>query len=182
MTIDRTQNEREGVAYTGTPSEQELHDSGGYATQERQERGPVAFIECVECIPCNPCESACPYHAITVGPDITALPQLDGEKCIGCGLCIAVCPGLAIYVKSKHHSERHTTISFPYEYVPLPSKGDTVNLTDRNGDVVCQGRVLNVFISRRNDRTAVVQAEFDKRYCSEVVSMPPRSDERERGR
>jgi Fe-S-cluster-containing hydrogenase component 2 len=163
--------ENRGVAYTGTPSTEEIRSSGGYANPERQESGPVAFIECVERIPCNPCETACPYGAITVGDDITALPKLNGDVCIGCGLCIAACPGLAIYVKDFKRGEANVEITFPFEYVPIPSKGDVVSMVDRFGEAVCEGVIVRTNNSRRNDRTAVVTASFERKFFHDVVSI-----------
>lgn len=160
-----------GVKVTGTPSIEELKRTPCFPGDERLRQGPVAVIECVEEIPCNPCETACPRKAIAVGADITALPVLDTEECTGCGVCIAACPGLAIYVKDYTFEPQRASILFPFEYLPLPQKGDRVEMTDRNGEVVCDGEVLLVNLSRRNRQTAVINAAFDKRYFDRVVSM-----------
>ncbi len=164
-------NPAEGVKLTGTPSLQEITVSGGYPTEERYRKGPVAFIECVERIPCNPCQPACPYGAIIVGDDITNLPLLDGDKCIGCGLCVPICPGLAIVVRDFTYADDRATISFPYEYLPYPVAGGSVKLCDRNGDAVCEGEVLKVSVTKRNVQTAVVKVAFDRKYFGSVISM-----------
>ena len=87
---------KEGIAYTGIPSAEELSSCAGIPTRERMAKGPVAVIECIQCIPCNPCEMACPTGAISLGGAISNAPKLDGDKCIGCGKCVARCPGQAI--------------------------------------------------------------------------------------
>jgi len=175
----------EGVRLTGTPSPEELVGTPGWPSEERMHQGPVAVIECVEKIPCNPCETACPLRAISVGEDITALPVLNEAKCTGCGVCVASCPGLAIYVKDYTFEEERGSILFPFEYLPLPKKGDTVQMTDRFGEVVCPGEVLLVNLSRRNEQTALVKAAYDKKFFLEVVSMKrlsrPRADHRDTG-
>ena len=99
----------------------ELKEAGRYPSEERLAKGPVAVIECCQNIPCNPCETACKFGAIQVGDPITNLPVLDETKCIGCGVCITKCPGLAIFVVDK--SKEMATVSFPFEYLPLPEKG-----------------------------------------------------------
>lgn len=158
-----------GVLYQGYPSEQELSGAPGVPSDERIKKGPVAFIECVQEIPCNPCEEACPYGAITVGKPITNLPKLDEEKCIGCGTCIAACPGLAIFMLNG--SKQKAEVSFPYEYYPLPQKGDVVDCVDREGKLVVKGTVLRVVKSPRYDATAVLTVEVPMKYIKIVRSI-----------
>jgi len=161
--------EKKGVLYQGFPAEEELAKSPGVPSKERVKKGPVACIECVQEIPCNPCEEACPYGAIHVGKPITNLPKLDQEKCIGCGNCIAACPGLAIFVVNG--AKEKAEVSFPYEYYPLPQKGDLVDCVDRSGKVVTSGKVLRVIKSPKYDHTAVVTVEVDQEYIDVVRSI-----------
>lgn len=160
-----------GVKYTGIPSEEELLASPGVPSSERLSQGPVAFIECVQEIPCNPCEEACPFGAIFVGEPITNLPVLKGEACTGCGACIAKCPGLAIFKVHLHYTEATSLVEFPYEYSPLPRKGDTVPCADRKGDYVADGRVVSVKNAKAQDGTAVVAVEVPRAFCLEVRSL-----------
>jgi Fe-S-cluster-containing hydrogenase component 2 len=147
---------KQGVAFTGVPSIEELEASPGYPHPEDLERGPVAVIECVQEIPCNPCETVCPAGAITVGEPITDLPRLDAAKCTGCGLCIPVCPGQAVFLVDMTYSPMEATVSFPYEFLPLPRKGDRVVAVDREGLPVCGATVRRVVMPATYDRTAVV--------------------------
>ena len=161
----------QGVKYTGIPSEEELLASPGVPSRERLEQGPVAFIECVQDIPCNPCEEACPFGAIAIGEQITNLPVLHGDKCTGCGRCIASCPGLAIFKVHLHYTETTSLVEFPYEYCPLPNKGDSVPCGDRKGDYVTDGRVLSVKKAKADDGTAVIGVEVPKAYGLEVRTI-----------
>ncbi len=152
----------------GVLSSRELAACPGYPGKEELERGPVAVIECTEEIPCNPCQTICPGGAIVVGKPITNLPIIDREKCNGCGLCIPACPGLAIFVVDNTYSEKEAVISFPHEYLPLPKEGNNVNAVNREGKIVCTGRVVKVRNSRKYDHTPVITIAVDKKYSSEV--------------
>ena len=55
---------KEGVSYTGIPSEEELKNCFGIPSEERMKKGRVAVIECVQEIPCNPCEGTCPLEPL----------------------------------------------------------------------------------------------------------------------
>ncbi len=156
---------------TGAPSLEELRASPAFPTPEQLRRGPIAVIECIEEIPCNPCEAACPKHAIHIGTPITNLPRLDVDQCIGCGKCVAACPGLAIYVKNFTYSDCDCTISFPFEYLPLPKEGEEVEMVDRHGKVLCKGTICRVNNAKGNDHTAVITAVYPKTFFEDVVSM-----------
>jgi Fe-S-cluster-containing hydrogenase component 2 len=160
-----------GLKTIGTPSLEELKRTPGFPDEETMKRGPIAVIECVEEIPCNPCETACPHGAIFVGDPITNLPVLYAERCRGCGLCLPACPGLAIYLKDYTFSAERVLITFPFEYLPLPEKGETVSLVDRMGKTVCPGEVIRVSTAKRNDRTALVSVAYAKESFFEVVGM-----------
>jgi heterodisulfide reductase subunit A2 len=49
------------------------------------------------CAKCGMCEQACPYHAITIDPELGA--QVNEILCRGCGICAAVCPSSAITIR-----------------------------------------------------------------------------------
>jgi len=159
---------KQGVAFTGVPSEEELQRSPGYPSPEDFARGPIAVIECVQEIPCNPCELACPQGAIVVGKPITNLPRFNAQRCTGCGLCVAQCPGLAIFLVHLHYSDEEALVTFPYEFLPRPKGGDTVEAVNRAGEVVCQGRVVKVRSARAFDQTLVVTIAVPKAFAHEV--------------
>ncbi len=159
------------ILQNGYPSLSEIKRENGWPSEDRFAKGPVAIIECVQQIPCNPCENACPFGAIQVGTLITGIPQLDREKCTGCGQCVAACSGLAIFIVDKGYSELEASVSFPFEYHPLPQKGDSVQAVSRAGSFVCEAKVLRVINSKKNDHTPVVTLVIPKEHADEVRSM-----------
>lgn len=160
-----------GIIYDGYPSMDEIKEANGWPDEERFAKGPVAVVECVQQIPCNPCESACPLHAIHIGEPITNTPQVDREKCIGCGMCVAACPGLAIFLVDKSYSETEATVSFPFEYDPLPEAGAEIDALSRAGEYVCKGRVIKVMNPKKNDHTPVVTIAIPKEHADTVRTM-----------
>ncbi|GAB1476200.1 4Fe-4S dicluster domain-containing protein [Bacillota bacterium] len=155
----------------GYLSVEELKAQTKYPSEKRFKKGPVAVIECTHEIPCNPCEGACKFGAISVGNPITNLPYLTEDKCTGCGVCIAQCPGLAIFIVDKTYSETQGTVSFPYEYYPIPQKGQEVEAVDRSGKLVCNGTVVRVQNPKSFDRTPVVTIAVDLDKVEEVRNI-----------
>jgi Fe-S-cluster-containing hydrogenase component 2 len=147
---------------TGFLSEEELKDSPGLPSRARIKKGSVATIECMEDIPCNPCESSCNVGAIIVGEDITNLPHLDGEKCVACQTCVYICPGQAIFMVDESLSNGKATVMMPYEYRPMPNKGEIVTALDRSGQELGDAEVVAVRQTKRMDRTATVTIEVPK--------------------
>jgi hypothetical protein len=63
------------------------------------------------------------------------------------------------------------TVSFPYEFLPLPKKGDVVEAVDRAGDVVCKAEVLRVQQPKSFDHTAVITMIVPKDLAMDAVSI-----------
>ena len=137
-------------------------------SSERLTRGPVVVIECVENIPCDPCMEACPKGAITISGDLNCTPSVDPELCDGCGVCISACPGLAIFSIDTSGDADPATISLPYEFLPLPSRGETVVALDRSGEPVCEAKVVRVLSSKALDRTPIVTLELPGEHAMAV--------------
>jgi Fe-S-cluster-containing hydrogenase component 2 len=147
---------------TGYIADEDLLNAPGIPSEARRRKGPVAVIECIEDIPCNPCEASCKAEAISVGEDITALPRLDEEKCIGCQSCVPICPGQAIFIVDESLPDGKAAVTMPYEFLPLPEKGETVTALDRSGRDLGNGVVTAVRKTERMDRTAVVTIEVPR--------------------
>lgn len=146
----------------------------GYVKESELENFPSAsykkagvhpVIECTQNIPCNPCQDVCPSKCIEVGQNITAIPQIAAEnKCVGCGLCVGNCPGQAIFLIDEKPDEGYSTVTFPYEFLPLPMVGDKGMALDRQGNEVCEAEITKVVKSAPMDRTAVVTMKIHSKY------------------
>ncbi|MTI95570.1 MAG: 4Fe-4S ferredoxin [Firmicutes bacterium] len=123
---------------------------------QRRKQGPYVVFECFQEIPCNPCEQACPRNAVAIGEDINTIPCIDYGLCNGCAICVARCPGLAIFVVDETYAEGYGKVMIPWEYKPLPAKGDTVTAVGRDGKEVCTAEVVEVRNIKNQDRTAVI--------------------------
>jgi len=137
-------------------------------SKDRLEKGPCVIVECFQCIPCDPCVDACVRGAIKIESNINNLPEVDFDKCNGCGLCISHCPGLAIFVVHKNYSEDKGLVMLPYEFTPIPEKGDMVDALGRDGKKLCDAKVVKVINTKKQDRTAIISILVPKDLVMEV--------------
>jgi len=154
---------------TGVPTGADL--AAVQPQTERLAKGPVAIIECFQQIPCNPCATACPRGAIAQFTDINDRPSIDHSKCNGCAICVANCPGLAIFVVDQSYRSESALIKLPYEQLPLPLVGETVDALDRAGEVAGTGVVRQVQNPKAFDRTAVIHLEVARELADVVRNI-----------
>ncbi|OPX41643.1 MAG: hypothetical protein B1H13_00900 [Desulfobacteraceae bacterium 4484_190.3] len=164
----------EGLSRSGYLSEEELKGSPGIPSEARRRQGSVAVIECTQDIPCNPCESSCKVGAITVGEDITNLPHLDEEKCVACQTCLFVCPGQAIFMVDESLENGKARVTVPYEFFPLPEKGDTIIALDRSGKELGEAVVTGVRRTEKMDKTSLVTMEVPREWSMRARALKPK--------
>ena len=139
----------------GYIAEDEIGEYPGVGRTKKVGVHPV--IECTQNIPCNPCQDACKFGCIEVGETITSLPVVkEGSKCVNCGMCVASCSGQAIFLVDEEAEEGFATITLPYEFLPLPEKGDKGTALDRSGKAICDAEVTQVRTSGAFDHTALL--------------------------
>lgn len=126
----------------------------------------VAIVECPEAIACNPCSTVCKFGAIYV-PKVDALPIVDIDKCTGCTQCLQICPGLAIHMVKVE--QETAEISVPYEFLPMPEKGETVSVLNRRGEVIGEGEVVRILSREKSiGDTAVVTFRVNASLAEEA--------------
>lgn len=145
----------------GIPVSQSLLTKGFVSDDEigrfpgvTRKKGIHPVIECTQNIPCNPCQDACRKHCIKIGSCITALPSVaEDAECSGCGMCVASCSGQAIFLVQEDYEPGFTGITLPYEFLPLPQKGDRGTALSRNGQPLCEAEIVGVRTSPAFDHT-----------------------------
>ncbi len=126
-----------------TESRQKLTLFGGTPKNLKADR-IVASIECIENIGCRVCEKACPTNAIQI--DRPKNLFLVEDLCTGCGFCLQACPSRVPIMIEGDAQQSFTTLIFPFSEKGGLKKGDKVGLLSRNGGMLAQGRVLDLFL------------------------------------
>ncbi len=134
---------------------------------------PKAILECYEDIPCNPCETSCPFDAIVIGENINTQPQLIPDVCTGCGICVTSCPGLAIIV-AQLVGDR-AVFKIPYEFLPVPQKGEVWLGINRQGNVICDAKIESILLNKKQDHTALVTVSVPGLYLHDFVTIRSKS-------
>lgn len=131
----------------------------------------LVIIECPQRIPCNPCHTSCPTGAVKAFNDINDQPSIDYEKCTGCARCVAVCPGLACFVVDlTWGGDSDALMKLPYEMLPMPEEGATVDCLNRVGEPVSKGKVIKV-TEPMHDKTHVVHVEVPKDKVMDIRAI-----------
>ncbi|MFA6938434.1 MAG: FAD-dependent oxidoreductase [Treponema sp.] len=130
-----------------------------------KQKGVHPVIECTQNIPCNPCQDACVKHCITIGQHITSLPIVKNPApCTGCGMCVASCSGQAIFLLNEDFAHGFATVTLPYEFLPLPVKGEKGIALDRSGKSVCSAEIVEVRASPAFDHTNLLTMKVPLEY------------------
>ena len=83
---------------------------------------------------------------------------------------MAQCPGQACFLVDMSHEE-YDTVTLPYEYYPLPEKDQEVYGLSRDGKYVIKAVVVRIVLTKKNDRTAVIEVKGPKGYGMKVRNI-----------
>lgn len=145
----------------GYIADEEIENFPGFTRQS----GIHPVIECTQNIPCNPCQETCKRNCIKIGSCITSLPQVQNPcSCSGCGMCVANCSGQAIFLVNENYEEKFASVTIPYEFLPLPEKGEKGFALGRNGKKVCEAEIIEVRSSPAFDHTNLVTMKVPKEF------------------
>ena len=104
-------------------------------------------------------------HVKKIGERITSLPDVDETaECIGCGMCVASCSGQAIFLVNEEVEPGMGTVTMPYEFMPLPGKGEKGMALNRKGDAVCEAEVVDIRTSPAFDHTNLLTIKVPTEY------------------
>ena len=134
-------------------------------------KGAVAIAECFQKIPCNPCTKACVKKAIHIEPDINETPKIDFDVCNGCGACMLKCPGLAIFIVDKTYSPTEALVKLPFEFLPLPKKGELACGLNRSGEALGWFPVVQLIQGGANNKTNIVRLAVPKELAMDVRAI-----------
>ena len=67
--------------------------------------------------------------------------------------------------------EEYDTVTLPYEYYPLPEKDQEVYGLSRDGKYVIKAVIVRVVLTKKNDRTAVIEVKVPKGYGMKVRNI-----------
>jgi Fe-S-cluster-containing hydrogenase component 2 len=154
---------------TGVPTKKQIEEIK--PSKERLAQGPVAIVECFQKIPCDPCFTACRRGAFLPFEDINDLPCMDYENCNGCGICIGACPGLAIFVVDETYSDREALVTIPWEFLPVPVEGSTVEGLNREGEPVAEVKVHKVRPAAKKKEAKLVTLVVPKELAYDIRSI-----------
>lgn len=80
-------------------------------------------------------------------------------------MCVASCSGQAIFLVDEEYEAGYASITLPYEFLPLPKKGDKGVALGRDGQVVCEAEVINVKSAKAFDKTHLLTMKVPAEYA-----------------
>ncbi len=136
------------------------------------EEGIFPVIHCKQEIPCNPCSTVCAEGSIRMlGDPIKGRPKFDGP-CKGCMKCLAICPGLAITLVDFRKDKENPTVFLPYEIGNIEvKKGDTIHLTDVDGNLLGDFTVSGARATKDSNLTQIVRVKVPKALAKKAVAF-----------
>ena len=143
------------------------------------ETGVTPVIHCHQQIPCNPCVSVCKQEVIHIpGDSLLEKPEITKNECIGCNKCLFVCPGLAISLVDFREDPENPVVSLAYEvYNHEYKEGDSIILTDYEGNPLDEAIVIDTVISKKSRKTQIIKVRVPNDIAKRVAGFRIQKDE-----
>ena len=143
------------------------------------ETGITPVIHCNQEIPCNPCVSVCKQGVINIpGDSLLGKPEITNTKCIGCNKCVLIWPGLAISLVDYRENSDNPVVSLAYEiYNYEYKKGDSVLLTDYEGNALQETVVIDAVINKASRKTQIIKVRVPKDIARQVAGFKVQGDD-----
>ena len=71
-------------------------------------------------------------------------------------MCVAACSGHAVFLVDDDIGDGFASVTLPYEFLPLPEKGETGMALGRDGKELCEASVLDIKTAKAFDQTALL--------------------------
>lgn len=138
----------------------------------------VASVECFENIACQACQLSCPEAAIQISwpKNQSRILELREVDCTACGNCLRVCPSSAITM-IKESEENLSKVTFPWKFQTAVRKGEFIQLLNRRGEWVGQGRVTQVITEESGESVPLIEVEVPPHLVWEVRGIRKKSTE-----
>ena len=88
-------------------------------------------------------------------------------------MCVASCTGQAIFLVDETFEPGFATVTIPYEFLPLPEKGEKGLGLGRNGQPVCEAEVISLRKSPATDGTALLTIAVPKEFSMKARAFRP---------
>lgn len=88
-------------------------------------------------------------------------------------MCVASCSGQAIFLVDETYEDGFAAVTFPYEFLPMPSIGEKGTALDRQGKAVCEAEIIAVKKAPVMDKTAVVTMKVPLEYVNAARFYKP---------
>jgi Fe-S-cluster-containing hydrogenase component 2/bacterioferritin-associated ferredoxin len=111
------------------------------------------------------------------GDSLLGKPEIANNKCIGCNKCVFICPGLAISLVDYRESTDNPVVSLAYEvYNYEYKKGDSVLLTDYEGNALQEAVVIDSVINKSSRKTQIIKVRVPKDIARQVAGFKVQRD------
>lgn len=79
-------------------------------------------------------------------------------------MCVASCSGQAIFLVDEDFEPGCTSITIPYEFLPVPEKGTVGKALSRSGEVLCDAEIVGVRTAPAFDHTYLLTMKVPNEF------------------